>query len=83
MLDVDVQLDAGEARPRQMREGVRQSHVPAPTGVEDGVGEHELAVPRSHVELDHVDADLARGVERGERVRGGERAGAAVPDPLA
>jgi hypothetical protein len=35
-----------------------------------------------HVELDHIDADIDRGLERGQRVRRSQRAGATVPDAL-
>jgi len=46
------------------------------------VRQHELAFPRANIELDHVHADLNRGVKRGERIPPCERAGAAVADPV-
>lgn len=63
VLEVEIEADAGEPFPRQMRERIAQTDVRAVTRVEDRVGEHELAAPRADVELDHVDADVRRGVE--------------------
>ena len=45
------------------------------------MGEHERPVELEHVELDQVAAELDRERERGDRVLGRERRGAAVADP--
>ena len=85
-LHVDVQLDAG---PRVLGEVgeplLERDRRPA---LDDPVvvGEHEpagaVAVLGEHVELDHVDAGLERGVEARERVAGRDEVGALVADAL-
>jgi hypothetical protein len=51
--------------------------------MEDRVGEDQLAPVCPDVELDHVNADLKGGVERGQRVSRSDRACPAVSNPLA
>ena len=63
VLEVDVQSEVGEARLGEIRERIAEPHVAAAAGMQDRVGEHQLAVPGPHVELDDVDADGVRGVE--------------------
>ena len=81
-LEVDVQVDLGEARGREMGQGVFEANVPGKPRVEDRVRQDQLAVVTPDVELDHVDAHLQRGVKRGQRVRRRQRTGAAMTNSL-
>ncbi len=83
MLDVDVEADVGEPPTGEVGQGVSETDGAAPAGVQDGVGQDQLAAPLADVELHHVDADLERGVEGGQRVGRRQGAGASVADPLA
>src|SRR5437764_15383097 len=83
MLEVDVELDPAEPGAREMVKRLVQAEVPGQPRVKDRVGEHQLPTPCAQVELDHVDADPQRGVERLDRVRLGERARPAMTDSLA
>ncbi len=55
--------------------------LPGEPRIKERVREHQLTPRGPDVELDHVDADLQRGVKCGERVGRGQRAGAS-PDPI-
>ena len=82
VLDVDVELDPGKAPTRQVLERGSQAHHGTTPGVQDGVGEHQIAGAGPHVELDHVDADLLGGIEGRQRVGGRQGAGSPVADAL-
>ena len=82
MLDVDVELDAVEARQREVLEpGVEREAAEQPP-LERVVGDPEPAADGADVELDHVDAEVERGVERAERVALDHGVRAAMPHPL-
>jgi len=66
-----------------MTQRITEANVPSAPGVKDRVGQDQLSIPGADVELDYVDPDLTRHVERGERVAGGKCARAAMPNPLA
>ena len=59
-----------------------QAQVACAPGIQSRVRQHQLFTPEAHVEFDVVDADHARGVERGERIGPLQGAGAAVADAL-
>jgi len=63
VLEVDVQTDVREASRAEMCERVVEPHVPPAPSMKDRVREYELALPRPHIELDHVDSDPERRVK--------------------
>ena len=74
-----VDLD-GEAEPR--REGERVVERRRLRRQVGPVGEHERAVGAAeHVELDRVDPERGRRLDRSQAVLGGQGGRAAVPDP--
>jgi hypothetical protein len=65
-----------------VRERDAQRHARRPSGVQDGVRKYQLSSPSPDVEFHHVDADLVRRAERGERISRRESTGATMADPL-
>jgi hypothetical protein len=80
-LQVAVDLDPVERRLAERVQRLRQRQCPAGQRVVVVVGDDEVALAGAqHVELDHVDADVDRGLEALDGVPLDDVVGALVPD---
>ena len=82
VLEVDVELDAVEPRGGEMGEPGVEREAAEQAALERVVGDPEAAADGADVELDHVDAEIERRLERAERVAPDHGVCAAVPHPL-
>ena len=64
VLEVDVELDRLEPRGGEVREPGVEREAAEQAALERVVGDPEAAADGADVELDHVDAEVERGVER-------------------
>jgi hypothetical protein len=79
-LQIDEEVDPGEPLRAEIPQPLLQRRRVAPGEIDIVVREEQAACALQHIEFDHVDARLERGVKRCKRVSGRDQISALVSD---